>query len=88
MEKSMTTGRRSQRPMDFDRDEVLLALGQARRSLVEVQRCLRPKSGLSRSANAVISEIDEFAFVLTGSQDYFHLKAHGSPAGRKSISRE
>lgn len=80
MEKSMTTGRRSQQPKDLDREEVLSALGHARRSLVEAQRCLRPRSGLSRSASAVISEIDEFAFVLTGAQDYFHLKAHGSPA--------
>jgi len=65
---------------DFDRDAVLAALRAARGALIEAKRCVRPKSGLSRSADAVISEIDEFAFVLTGTQDYFHLKAHGTPA--------
>ncbi|MBO6891511.1 MAG: hypothetical protein JJ866_06180 [Roseibium sp.] len=78
----MESGPRSSRSTDFDQEEVLAALGRARRCLVEVQSSLRPRSGLSRSAGAVIAEIDEFAFVLTGQLNYFHLKAHGSPARR------
>ncbi|WP_299813583.1 hypothetical protein [uncultured Roseibium sp.] len=77
----MTTGR-SRPPNDFDRATVLEVLGEARGTLVEAKRCLRPRSGLSRSADALICEIDEFALVLTGAEDYFHLKAHGTPTRR------
>ncbi|KZM49848.1 hypothetical protein [Labrenzia sp. OB1] len=78
----MTAGR-SRSPNDFDRAAVLAVLGEARGTLIEAKRCLRPRSGLSRSADALICEIDEFGLVLTGAQDYFHLKAHGTP-GRQS----
>lgn len=75
----MAAERRSSGPKEFDKDVLLGALAQARKSLVDAQRAMRPKSGLSRSADAVISEIDEFAFVLTGERSYFHARAHGSP---------
>lgn len=64
---------------DYDREQLLERLADARRALVDARRTLRPRSGLARSADAVISEIDEFAFVLTGAQDFFHLRAHGTP---------
>ena len=67
---------------DFDRESLLDQLGRARHALLAAQRCLRPRSGLSRSAAAVISEIDEFALILTGSADFFHARAHGTPARR------
>ncbi|WP_434052006.1 MAG: hypothetical protein RDA78_22480 [Roseibium sp.] len=75
----MAAERRSKGPREFDRDLLLGALAQARKALIEAQRAMRPKSGLSRSADAVISEIDEFAFVLTGDRSHFHASAHGSP---------
>ncbi len=78
----MPNPRRSRTPLDFDRQKLLQALGAARVSLIEAHRVMKPKSGLARSADAVISEIDEFALVLTGSRDFFHLKAHGTPDGR------
>ncbi|MES0808756.1 hypothetical protein ABLO27_04680 [Roseibium sp. SCPC15] len=76
----MAGSRRTRELKDIDRQEVLQALAQARSSLIEARRCMRPRSGLSRSAEAVISEIDDFAYVLTGTRDHFHLKAHGTPA--------
>ena len=63
----------------FCSQDVLEKLGQARAALVEAQQGLRPRSGLARSAGAVIAEIDEFAFVVTGSLTYFHARAHGTP---------
>jgi len=39
---------------------------------------MRRKSGLSRSAEALICEIDEFALVLTGRRDYFHAGTHAA----------
>lgn len=72
----------SRRPVQsppLDHDTLLESLAQARRALIEAQRALRPRSGLARSAAAVISEIDEFAFVLTGRADYFHARPHGTP---------
>ncbi len=79
MELTMAAERRTRGPREFDRDDVLDALSHARKSLIEAQRAMRPKSGLARSADAVISEIDEFAFVLTGERTHFHAAAHGSP---------
>ncbi|WP_428646596.1 hypothetical protein [Roseibium sp.] len=76
----MSPIRRSPPSKVFDKEAVLSVLGDARRSLIEARQQMRPKSGLSRSADALICEIDEFAHVLTGSEDYFHLKAHGTPA--------
>ncbi|MHA7772693.1 hypothetical protein [Roseibium sp. M-1] len=67
---------------DFDRDALLEQLGRARQALLDAQRCMRPRSGLSRSASAIIAEIDEFAQVLTGTEDFFHARAHGTPARR------
>ena len=75
----MQMGRRTRKPLDFNREVVLAALGEARAALVEARRSMRPKSGLARAADAVIAEIDEFALVMTGSRDHFHLKAHGTP---------
>lgn len=75
----MAAERRSKAPREFDKDQLLGGLAQARKALVDAQRAMRPKSGLSRSADAVISEIDEFAFVLTGERNHFHARAHGSP---------
>jgi hypothetical protein len=72
------TGRRPP-SREFDNQQLLDRLALARHALVDAQRGLRPRSGLARSAAAVISEIDEFAFVLTGSSDYFHARAHGTP---------
>lgn len=77
----MAAERRSKGPREFDRDLVLEALARARKAMVDAQRAMRPKSGLSRSADAVIAEIDEFAFVLTGERSHFHARAHGSPPG-------
>jgi len=74
------TGRSSR---EFCSQEVLARLGEARSALVQAQQAMRPRSGLARSANAVISEIDEFAFVVTGSLTYFHTSAHGTPPRRK-----
>ncbi|GAB4541572.1 MAG: hypothetical protein Tsb0019_41220 [Roseibium sp.] len=64
---------------EFDRQQLLDRLAVARHALVDAQRGMRPRSGLARTAAAVISEIDEFAFVLTGASDYFHARAHGTP---------
>lgn len=75
----MTATRRSRTPLGFDQPKLLDALGTARLALVEAHQAMKPKSGLARSADAVISEIDEFALVLTGARDHFHLKAHGTP---------
>jgi len=60
-------------------EHVLAKLGEARAALIAAQQTLRPRSGLARSASAVIAEIDEFAFVVTGSLTYFHSQAHGTP---------
>ncbi|MEP3047352.1 MAG: hypothetical protein ABJL55_10435 [Roseibium sp.] len=75
----MSAESRSRTPLDFDRSKLLDALEHARASLIDAHRTMKPKTGLARSADAVISEIDEFALVMTGSRDYFHLKAHGTP---------
>lgn len=75
----MPAGPRGRGAAEFDREEVLSALSLARKSLVAVTQSMRPRSGLARSADAVISEIDEFALVLTGSREFFHLKGHGTP---------
>jgi len=76
------TGRRPP-SMEFDRQQLLDRLALARQALLEAQRGMRPRSGLARTAGAVISEIDEFAFVLTGSSDYFHARAHATPPRRQ-----
>jgi len=78
----MNAARRTRTPMDFDQKRVLDRLGEARQTLIAARRAMRPKSGLARAADAVIAEIDEFALVLTGSRDHFHLKAHGTPPER------
>lgn len=82
----MSHPRRTRSPLDFDRDKLLQSLGSARSALIEAHRSMKPKSGLARSADAVVSEIDEFALVLTGSRDFFHLKAHGTPPSRDKQS--
>ena len=64
---------------DVEREALLAQLALARQALIKAQRGMRPRSGLSRSATAVIEEIDEFAFVLTGSTEFFHTDAHGTP---------
>ncbi|TYC66219.1 hypothetical protein FMN63_26175 [Stappia sp. BW2] len=64
---------------DTEREALLVQLALARQALIKAQRGMRPRSGLSRSAAAVIEEIDEFAFVLTGSSDFFHTGTHGTP---------
>lgn len=79
---AMPHARRSRTPLDFDREALLGRLGDARAALIAAQRGMKPKSGLARSADAVIAEIDEFALVLTGSREHFHLKAHGTPPER------
>ena len=78
----MPRGHRSRDLKNINRDDILDALSRARASLIEAKRHMRPRSGLSRSAEAVIEEIDDFAFVLTGSREHFHLKAHGTPSRR------
>lgn len=78
----MTDGPRRPPSLDLDRETLLERLALARRALIDAQRGLRPRSGLARSAAAVISEIDEFAFVLTGAADYFHSRANGTPPRR------
>ena len=65
--------------LDAEREALLVQLALARQALIKAQRGMRPRSGLSRSAAAVIEEIDEFAFVLTGTSDFFHTGAHGTP---------
>lgn len=80
----MAAERRSKGPREFDRDGLLEALSQARKTVIAAQRAMRPKSGLARSAEAVIAEIDELAFLLTGERAHFHARAHGSPAGAKN----
>lgn len=64
---------------DVEREALLAQLALARQALIKAQRGMRPRSGLSRSAAAVIEEIDEFAFVLTGSSEFFHTGPHGTP---------
>jgi len=78
----VTDKRRKPQTADFDRETLLERLSVARHALVDAQRGLRPKSGLARSASAVIAEIDEFAFVLTGAENYFHSRPHGTPPRR------
>ncbi|MEP2706472.1 MAG: hypothetical protein ABJQ71_05715 [Roseibium sp.] len=78
----MSAEKRSRTPMDFNRQKLLTTLSQARCALVEAHAIMKPKSGLARSADAVISEIDEFALVMTGARDHFHLKAHGTPKAK------
>ena len=70
--------RRTSRPKDFDHNVLLQALGACRTQVVEAQRGMRLKSGVSRCADAIISEIDEFALVLTGARDYFHARGHAA----------
>ncbi|WP_299470638.1 hypothetical protein [uncultured Roseibium sp.] len=79
----MAAERRTKGPKEFNREDVLASLAEARKSLIEALRAMRPKSGLARSAGAVIDEIDEFAFVLTGDRAHFHANAHGSPAANR-----
>jgi len=75
----MTDRRRKTGTVDFDKETLLERLALARHALIDAQRGLRPKSGLARSAAAVVEEIDEFALVLTGSCDYFHARPHSTP---------
>lgn len=82
----MAAERRTRGPKEFDRDDVLASLAKARKSLIEALRAMRPKSGMARSAGAVIDEIDEFAFVLTGDRAHFHANAHGSPTTERPKS--
>ncbi|WP_269582230.1 hypothetical protein [Roseibium sp. Sym1] len=81
----MTDRRRKPPSPDIDREVLLERLALARHALIDAQRGLRPKSGLARSAAAVIAEIDEFAFVLTGVEGHFHSRAHGTPPRRSGL---
>ncbi|MCK7611545.1 hypothetical protein [Roseibium sediminicola] len=83
----MTDRRRKPQSPDLDHETLLERLSLARHALVDAQRGLRPKSGLARSATAVIAEIDEFAFVLTGAENYFHSRPHGTPARQLRSSK-
>ncbi|MTH96319.1 hypothetical protein E1297_10010 [Roseibium sp. RKSG952] len=74
----MTSTRRTRMPLDFDRQELLKQLGEARCAMIRARRVMRPKSGLARAADAVIAEIDEFALVLTGDRSYFHANPHAA----------
>lgn len=84
----MTTPRRSRPPLDFDRDVLLAQLRQARRGMVEAQAGMRPRTGLYRCADAVISEIDEFALVLTGDRQFFHASPHSALMGKGPVEKD
>jgi hypothetical protein len=69
---------RTRRPLDFDSDALLAALKACRGQVVEARRSMRPNSGLTRCADALIGEIDELALVLTGRRDFFHAPGHAA----------
>jgi len=70
--------RRTSRPMKFDHDTLLAALGVCRRQVVEARRGMRQKSGVIRCADAIVAEIDEMALVITGKREFFHASGSGA----------
>ncbi|MTI17307.1 hypothetical protein E1162_08630 [Rhodobacteraceae bacterium RKSG542] len=63
--------RRTRAEKDFDQKALLEHLGLVRRHLVKARATRNPRSGLARSLDGVIAEIDELALVMTGERDYF-----------------
>ncbi len=63
-------------PLGVEPAVLLDALGACRTVLVRAQRTMRRKSGLYRSTDAVVAEIDELALVLTGDRTYFYASGH------------
>ncbi|EFO33818.1 putative myosin [Roseibium sp. TrichSKD4] len=84
----MTAPRRTRTPLDFDQEQVMAKLREARAILVEARRTMRPKSGLARATDAVIGEIDEFALVMTGDRTFFHARSHASLSKGQGQKRE
>lgn len=72
-------------PLGFDETRLLETLGTCRSALIAAQTSLRPKSGLYRSIDAVIAEIDELALVLTGDRTFFYAPGHAA-LGRSAKS--
>ncbi len=72
------TSRRTSRPRTFDHQQLLAALGDCRRRVIDARRGMRQKSGIIRCADAIIAEIDEMALVVTGRRDYFHAAHHAA----------
>ncbi len=63
-------------PLGFEPDDLLKTLGACRAALISAQRGMRAKSGLYRGADAIVSEIDEMALILTGDRTYFYATGH------------
>jgi len=63
-------------PLGFEPSELLDALGACRLALISAQSGMRKKSGLHRGADALVSEIDEMALILTGDRTYFYATGH------------
>jgi len=72
-------------PLGFEPSELLDTLGACRSALIAAQRGMRTKSGLYRGADAIVSEIDEMALILTGDRTYFYATGHAEQMrhGRK-----
>lgn len=68
----------SKRPLPrIDTPAILTRLGAARAAMIELGEGCRPRSVMRASADQVIRNIDEIAFMLTGERNHFHSKGHG-----------
>lgn len=60
-----------------DTQSVVARLGVCRQAMVELRAGSPPRSLARASADQMISNIDELAWILTGERDLFALKGHG-----------
>ena len=69
---------KAERPfgLGIDPEGLLEKMGEARKTLIAAQSGMRRGSGLYRCMDAVLDEIDELAFVMTGEREYYWRKPH------------
>ncbi|MEM8551620.1 MAG: hypothetical protein AAGF45_04515 [Pseudomonadota bacterium] len=72
--------KRSLPPIDMPR--VLDRLGICRQAMIELYRGSPPRSMTRATADQMMRNIDELAWILTGDKEHFHLKGHGQHLSR------
>lgn len=66
----------------IDMSHVISRLGACRLAMIELRKGSAPRSMRRASADQMISNIDELAWILTGERDHFHDKGHGQHLSR------
>jgi hypothetical protein len=67
---------------------MLASIGEARRTMIEVQDRLRSSDDITRATDNLLRAIDEYAGALTGDREHFWSSEHRSSDSRPAKSRE